>query len=239
MSIAFISDLHLSPAQPGISALFEKFLQQEACNHQALYILGDLFEYWIGDDAIHPAYEPFIHALRQLNERGVASYFIHGNRDFLVGKRFSELSTCQILEEKTVIDLFGRKAALMHGDTLCTDDVEYQKFRATVRNPAWQQHVLSLTVAQRQELAQQYRQLSQESAGLKSDDIMDVNQNEVEREFEGLDVELIIHGHTHRPQTHDLNLNGKSRQRIVLGDWGESAMIAIADENGVALKSFS
>ncbi len=221
----FISDLHLSDERPEITALFSLFLQNDAARAEALYILGDLFEVWLGDDAVLPAYLPIIDGIRTLTAGGVPVYVMHGNRDFLIGERFVQLSGCRLLEDPTVIELDGKRTLLMHGDTLCTDDVEYQRFRTQVRDPETQRQFLALPINERIAVAKHYRQESRERNRNKTEEIMDVNQDAVMDIMRRHGVYQLIHGHTHRPAVHSFTLDNHSAQRIVLGDWYEQASI--------------
>ena len=225
MTTLFIADLHLSDQRPAITNLFINFLNNEARQARALYILGDLFEAWLGDDCILPAYETIIKSLKELTDNNVPVYFVHGNRDFLISKHFCELTGCELLDESTVISIDDQQYLVMHGDTLCTDDVKYQQFRSMVRNPEWQQQLLGKTPAERIALAKQYREISQTETAEKAADIMDVNQTEVENVMRAADVATLIHGHTHRPNIHKFELDGKPAQRIVLGDWYEQGSV--------------
>lgn len=223
MTTLFISDLHLSPNRPGIVESFFSLLQGEARRADALYILGDLFEYWIGDDAADQlGYSPVIREIRALADAGVPVYFMRGNRDFLAGDRFAAETGCEILADPTVIDLYGERALLMHGDFLCTDDTEHQKFRITVDDPDWQRAFLSKPVAARMQMAQEAREQSREHKDSVAMDIMDVNDDAVRKAFDAHDVRLMIHGHTHRPAIHD---DPAGTRRIVLGDWYEQSSI--------------
>ncbi|HEX5513668.1 MAG TPA: UDP-2,3-diacylglucosamine diphosphatase [Gammaproteobacteria bacterium] len=228
--ILFISDLHLDPRRPAITELFLRFLQEQRGQAQALYILGDLFEAWIGDDAVADD-EPSLAVLRAFSLT-TPTYFMHGNRDFLVGERFAALTGIELLPDPTVIDLFGRPTLLMHGDSLCTDDHDYQKFRQMVRNPAWQQGFLAMPIPQRIALAQQARSESGARNQSIDDYLMDVNQQTVEAEMRRHGVQQLIHGHTHRPAIHHFELDGRDHTRVVLGDWFEqgSVLRVTADE---------
>jgi len=221
----FISDLHLSDERPEITALFSQFLENDAAQARALYILGDLFEVWLGDDAVLPAYQPVMDGILALATRGVPVYVMHGNRDFLIGERFVQESSCRLLEDPTVIELDGKRTLLMHGDTLCTDDVEYQHFRTQIRNPDTQRQFLALPINERIAVAKHYRQESRERSRGKAEDIMDVNQGAVMDIMRQHGVYQLIHGHTHRPAVHSFTLDNHSAQRIVLGDWYEQASI--------------
>lgn len=222
MTTLFISDLHLQPSQPRLLRACLDFLGGTARGCEALYILGDLFEAWIGDDDDAPWLDELAAALRALRDSGTRLYFLHGNRDFLVGAQFAERCGMVLLPESIVIDLYGRKALLLHGDTLCTADVEYLKFREQVRNPQWQQMILGQSLDNRRVLAGALRAESKTAGGNKSLDIMDVTPEEVVHVMERENIDLMIHGHTHRPARHALVAGGKPAERIVLGDWSET-----------------
>ena len=219
MTTLFISDLHLDDRRPETTALLRQFLQDEAVNADALYILGDLFEFWLGDDVQSECAAEVAASLSRLTDKGVPCYFMHGNRDFLLQEDYAKLAGMTLLPEEYVADLYGEQVLLMHGDSLCTDDIPYQQFRTLVRNPAWQQDFLSKTPQERLQIALQARDASAEHKGNVSMDIMDVNPAEVIAAFERHGVHRMIHGHTHRPATHDLEINDHAVQRIVLGDW--------------------
>ncbi|MDH5256796.1 MAG: UDP-2,3-diacylglucosamine diphosphatase [Gammaproteobacteria bacterium] len=219
MHTLFISDLHLSHETPEIAKNLLRLLNEHSNKLDALYILGDLFEYWLGDDGITPQHKPVLNGIKQIANDGVPVYFIRGNRDFLISNEFASQSGCNILEEPVVIDLYGTPSLIMHGDLLCTDDHAYMQFREQVRNPQWQAHFLSLNMPQRIQMAKQARDTSQSSTKEKSMEIMDANQSTVERYLQEFGVDTLIHGHTHRPGIHHFDLNGKKMKRIVLGDW--------------------
>jgi UDP-2,3-diacylglucosamine hydrolase len=234
----FISDLHLDGTRPDISAQFLDFLQREARNAEALYILGDLFEAWIGDDDPDPDKRRVIAGLRAVRDAGVRTFLIHGNRDFLIGKRFCRETGMELLEDGTVIDLYGRRVLLMHGDLLCIDDHAYQRLRRIVRNPLVQFVLRRLSLRQRQRLAERMRVGSKEhiaSMDVAAPDIMDVNQDEVRRMFARYGVDCIIHGHTHRPAVHELQIDGHKAVRIVLGDWYEQGSVLRWNPQGFEL----
>ena len=238
MTTLFISDLHLDGTRRDISAQFLDFLQREARHAEALYILGDLFEAWIGDDDPDPDKRRVIAGLRAVRDAGVPTFLIHGNRDFLIGKRFCRETGMELLEDGTVIDLYGRRVLLMHGDLLCIDDHSYQRLRRIVRNPIVQFVMRRLTLRQRQRLAERMREGSKEhiaSMDIAAPAIMDVNQDEVRRTLERFGVDCIIHGHTHRPAVHELQINGKPAVRIVLGDWYEQGSVLRWHERGFEL----
>lgn len=221
MSTLFISDLHLDATRPHITKAFLRFLFNQAAKADALYILGDLFEAWIGDDDDSELVVHVKEGLQRFRESGVPTYFIHGNRDFLVGERFAEETDITLLAETTVVDLYDEPVLLAHGDTLCTGDVDYMKFRAQVRAPAWQNQVLSQPLAVRRQMAEQLRQQSQSMNAMKAEDIMDVTPSEVVNLMENEGVRRLIHGHTHRPGRYPVELNNGPGERIVLGDWGD------------------
>lgn len=234
----FISDLHLDGERPDITTQFLEFLDREARGAAGLYILGDLFEAWIGDDDPDPDKQRVLAALKSLTSSGVPVYFIHGNRDFLVGRRFAKETGVKLLPDGTMIELFGKRVLLMHGDTLCIDDPDYQRLRRIVRNPLVQFVLRSLSLKQRQKLAVKMRAGSKkhiESADRTKPQIMDVNQGAVCRTFEQERADVIVHGHTHRPAIHDVSLGDRVVQRIVLGDWYEQGSVLRWDESGFEL----
>lgn len=219
MTTLFISDLHLQPSHPELLRACLEFLGNTARGAEALYVLGDLFEAWIGDDDDAPWLEELAAAFRALANDGTRLYFLHGNRDFLLGAAFAQRCGMELLPEITLIDLYGRRTLLLHGDTLCTADTEYLKFRAQVRNPQWQQMILGQSLDNRRALAGALRNESKMAGDTKSMAIMDVTPEEVVRVMENENIDLMIHGHTHRPARHALMLGGKPAERIVLGDW--------------------
>jgi UDP-2,3-diacylglucosamine hydrolase len=221
----FISDLHLQGARPDITDRFFRFLETEAAEAEALYILGDLFEAWIGDDDPDEHNREVQAAMRRLTDAGVAGYFMHGNRDFLIGEAFAERTGFTLLDDPVVHELHGTPVLLSHGDAYCTDDVEYQAFRRQSRNPAWQQQVLAMPVEQRRALAGKARKESQAAMVDKAEDIMDVNAEAVAAALREAGVTTLVHGHTHRPAIHDLDLDGMPATRIVLGDWYEQGTV--------------
>lgn len=236
MTTLFISDLHLDPARPRITQLFLQFLTREARHAQALYILGDFFEAWIGDDDPDPHHAEVIAAVRALTATGVPVYFMHGNRDFLIGSGFSGQTGCTLLADPTRVELYGMLTLLMHGDLLCTDDLEYQKFRRQVRDPAWQKAFLAKPLVERRGFAQRARAQSQTQTAAKPGYLMDVNQQEVERVMQEHRVTRLIHGHTHRPGVHRIGTNGRNLTRIVLGDWYEQASVLAVDKSTFELR---
>ncbi len=199
--------------------LFLQFLREPARSSDALYILGDLFEVWIGDDTGESEYGIVLDALQHCTENGVPIFVMHGNRDFLLGDGFASRTGCRLLPDPTVIDLEGEPSLLMHGDTLCTADKEYQKFRSQVRDSEWQRSFLSKSVEERRHIADGLRQTSRAAIQDKPSEIMDVNPSAVEDAFRDHQVRRMIHGHTHRPGIHPIMIDEMPAQRIVLGDW--------------------
>jgi len=215
----FISDLHLDPGSPEIAKQFLGFLDGEARAAAALYVLGDLFEVWLGDDDPDPANREIVTALRRLTDGGVPCFVMHGNRDFLLGERFCQETGAWLLDDGTVIDLHGERVLLMHGDVLCTDDVSYQRLRRIVRHPVTRWVFRHMTLGQRRALARKLREGSRMHVGETAPEIMDVNAAAVTEAFQRAGVRTIIHGHTHRPAIHELVVGGSGARRIVLGDW--------------------
>jgi len=219
MTTLLISDLHLDASLPAITDQFLSFLDQRARGARTLYILGDLFEAWIGDDDPDPDKRRVVAALRSLTAAGVPCYVMHGNRDFLLGRRFLGETGAQMLEDGALVEIEGERVLLMHGDLLCTDDRSYQRLRRVVRNPLLQWIVRHLSLASRQSLAARMRAGSQMHTRSTAPEIMDVNDAAVRAAFHRTGVRTLIHGHTHRPAIHDLEVEGRPRRRIVLGDW--------------------
>ncbi|HKJ18066.1 MAG TPA: UDP-2,3-diacylglucosamine diphosphatase [Xanthomonadales bacterium] len=238
MAVLFISDLHLEESRPQISALLLRLLNGPARDADALYILGDLFEFWIGDDVLTETARQVAEGIRRLSDSGVPCYFMHGNRDFLIGTSFTELAGLELLPETLVIDLYGEPTLVLHGDTLCTDDVEYQAFRKQVRNPDWQAMFLAQSVESRLNIAQQARDASKQHTAGASMEIMDVNQKAVIAAFQDHDVNRMIHGHTHRPAFHKHVLDdGSEARRTVLADWYENGSVLWVSEAGQSEQS--
>lgn len=237
MSTLFISDLHLSAERPEIIDLFIKFMDSDAQSADQLYILGDLFEVWLGDDYLEPGLEPVLNALKAYAGFGKPLYVLHGNRDFLMGDEFERLTGCKILPDPSLITLSGKSTLISHGDELCSDDTEYMEFRSMVRNPDWQKAFLAKPIDERIAFAKQARSESKTKTQQKTMDIMDVNQNAVEQLMEKYDVDVLIHGHTHRPNTHHFNARGKELTRIVLGDWYDHGSALFCDDTTCELKT--
>lgn len=225
MTSLFVSDLHLDPARPGITGLFLDFLAGRARGAEALYILGDLFEAWVGDDDPAPPHSEVAEGLAALAAAGTEIRFMAGNRDFLLGDAYAARAGMQRLEEPVRLELGGVPTLLLHGDVLCTDDADYQAFRRTVRDPAWQREFLARPLPERRALAGDARAESRRRGAAKAPEIMDVNQDAVVRTFRDYGVRRMIHGHTHRPATHRFEIDGMPCERIVLGDWYEQGSV--------------
>jgi UDP-2,3-diacylglucosamine hydrolase len=221
----FVSDLHLDEARPRITEEFARLLAGQARSADALYILGDLFESWIGDDDDSSLAAEVATHVRALADAGVPVYFMHGNRDFLLGEEYARRAGMLLLPDPTVVELRGERVLLMHGDTLCTDDTEYQKFRSVVRNPDWQRTFLAKPLIERRAFAAMARGESSRQTATKQPQIMDVNQQAVLAELRTHDIRTLIHGHTHRPATHRIMLDGEVAERVVLGDWYEQGSV--------------
>lgn len=227
MTTFFIADLHLTPNRPDITRCFIDFMHNEAIHADALYVLGDLFEFWIGDDDDSSFANEIKQLFRQLTLQGVACYFVHGNRDFLLGKRFARDTGVVLLDEVHTIDLYGEKAVILHGDTLCTDDVKYLAYREKVHQP-WLQWVYNrLPLRLKRRIVSKVQSDIGQDKKEKSLDIMDVTQKEVERVMSEHDCQLMIHGHTHRPGQHTFQSQGHTCRRIVLGDWYEQGSVLV------------
>lgn len=231
----FISDLHLNAGQPEHLAALARLLDEHAGRADALYVLGDLFEAWIGDDDDDPFNLDAIALFRRFSDSGSRLCFMHGNRDFLLGDTFARQTGGTLLDEGTVITLYGRPTLLLHGDSLCVEDEKYQQFRAMVRQPAWQQQMLAKPLEERRAIARGMRMQSRESNANKPENITDVTPAEVVRVMEDAGVRHLIHGHTHRPAVHEVALAAGVGHRYVLGDWGRTLWFVRADENGLEL----
>jgi UDP-2,3-diacylglucosamine hydrolase len=240
MAALFISDLHLDPSRPRITELFESYLASDEVRHaDALYILGDLVEAWIGDDDDAELPRRIATAIHAVHDAGVPVYFMVGNRDFLLGEAFARRAGMTLLEDGTVHDIHGRPTLLMHGDVLCTDDTAYQAVRQQVRNPEWQKQILSMPLEARRAFAAKAREDSKAHTGSTMESIMDVNGDAVAETMREAGVTRLIHGHTHRPAVHAIELDGKAAERIVLGDWYEQGSVLRVDENGIELRGLA
>lgn len=235
MTTLFISDLHLESTRPEIARQFLEFLQAEATEADALYILGDLFESWVGDDDPDAHYAIIKNALQNLGAAGTPVYFMHGNRDFMIGKQFAEETSVTLLPDPTLLTIEGDTVLLSHGDALCTDDVEYQTFRQMTRDPGWQAMMLQKPLAERQAFASQARAASMQHGKTMNPTISDVNRGAVDAFMKQHDVTLLLHGHTHRPAVHEFSLDGQMARRIVLGDWYDQGSVVRWDHQGPAL----
>tara|TARA_R110000744_G_scaffold118205_1_gene220792 strand:- start:6330 stop:7070 length:741 start_codon:yes stop_codon:yes gene_type:complete len=231
----FIADLHLSAEREDISHCLFQFLEHDARQADALYVLGDLFEAWIGDDNQTPFNQQVASAFKQVADSGVDVFFIHGNRDFLIRERFAKQAGLTLLPEQVVIDLYGTPTLITHGDELCTKDVAYQKFRKKARGWWWPRLVLCLPLKTRQKIAENGRATSKENQKQLTTDIMDVTPQEVIDTMSRFNVTRLIHGHTHRPAIHALTVNGQPAQRIVLGDWYDQGSILTVTKDSLSL----
>ena len=238
MAYCFISDLHLQEKKPEVTKAFLSFLDGTAKEAQRLYILGDLFEAWIGDDLKSELSYLIKEKLLFLKNSSTSVFAMHGNRDFLIGDRFCEDTGVTLLEDPCKLDLFGRTTLLMHGDLLCTEDLEYQVFRNTSRDSKWKKEFLGKSIEEREEIAEELILESKEATNLKKQEIMDVSPKAVEEIMASHNAELLIHGHTHRPKVHSLKINEIPAQRIVLGDWDKSAWYIWMDDKSCELKEF-
>lgn len=230
----FVSDLHLCETRPHTTRLFLDFLAHHAPKAKTLYILGDLFEYWAGDDDLDaPHHRIVVSALRDLSQQDTAIRIMHGNRDLLMGQAFSAACGAEFIPDPLTIQLHGRKAVLTHGDTMCTDDVEYQKFRRQVREPSWQQGFLALPLAQRKAQIAILRTRSEQEKSCKDSRIMDVNAEAVAEMVRSHEYpEILIHGHTHRPGRHQVMVDDRTCERIVLADWDVGGSYLLCDKDG-------
>ncbi|MGL6348346.1 MAG: UDP-2,3-diacylglucosamine diphosphatase [Aeromonas sp.] len=227
MSTLFISDLHLCVQRPDMTAALVRFLEQDASGADALYILGDLFEFWIGDDDPNPLHQQVAAALLALSQQHVPIYFIHGNRDFMLGQQFAKQAGMTLLGDPCVIELYGERVVLSHGDLLCTHDEGYQKFRRITQLKWLRWLFLRLPLARRLAISHKIRGQSQQENAYKSREIMDVTPAAVDQMLRDHDCRMMIHGHTHRPAIHDFTVAGQSARRIVLGDWFSQGSVLI------------
>ncbi|OUR72777.1 UDP-2,3-diacylglucosamine diphosphatase [Methylophaga sp. 42_8_T64] len=235
MSTLFISDLHLSPDNPELIDLATQFLVKNTQDVSALYILGDLFNTWLGDDVVPNEFSPFVTALQHLQQQGIKLYLMVGNRDFMLGRIFAQQAGCQLLTDPTVIELYGQQTLLMHGDSLCTDDISYQRYRLWSRNKLLQWCFLKLPTRFRQNISDKIKQKSSQKKQYKSAMIMDVNSNEVDKVIRKYKVKYLIHGHTHRPAIHSVSIGNTITHRIVLGDWYKEVTYLKCDDQTMTL----
>jgi len=235
----FISDLHLAPERPDIIKLFVQFMHEQASQAESLYILGDFVEYWLGDDDTAEGLSEAFNCMHQASENGLNIFLMHGNRDFLMGEEFAARTGCTLIHEPYIANFDNDAVLLLHGDILCTDDIRYQELRKMLRNPAWQEDFLSKPLEERVQMALALRKQSQEETQMKAADIMDVNQRAVEQAFKDHHVCLMIHGHTHRPAIHEMEINGKPAKRIVLGDWySQGSVLEFNSVDDFTLRTF-
>ncbi|WP_318421356.1 UDP-2,3-diacylglucosamine diphosphatase [Photobacterium leiognathi] len=237
MTTLFISDLHLSASRPDMTACFLRFMAEDTANIDALYVLGDLFEMWIGDDEESPFLQQIKQAFKTLTDSGIPCYFVHGNRDFLIGKRFSQQTGVQLLPEHSVVDLYGKPTLLLHGDTLCIEDEAYQRYRKKVHNKFIQWLFFRIPLSKRIQIGEKFRNNSSKNNQMKSQSIMDVTASEVVRVMKEFHVVQMIHGHTHRPDIHSLTVDEKPATRIVLGDWYEHGSVLVVTPDGYQLET--
>ncbi len=239
MTTLLISDLHLEAERPDIGDQFIEFLQTDATEAEALYILGDLFEAWVGDDDPNAHYAIIKMAIRKLADSGIPVFFMHGNRDFMIGRKFANETGVEILKDPYPVKMYGQKALLSHGDAMCTDDVQYQRVRSMTRDPDWQESMLAKPLKERLRIAQEARRQSLERTLKLNMDIMDVNQGAVMRTINKYHVDVLLHGHTHRPDIHTVNLGNRTAKRIVLGDWYQNGSVLHCDTQGCELLAIS
>ena len=239
MSTLFVSDLHLEADRPEIGDQFLEFLKTEATEAESLYILGDLFEAWVGDDDPNAHYAAIKMALRALSDKGIPVYFMHGNRDFMIGNQFANETGITILPDPYAVTMYGEKALLSHGDALCIDDVQYQQVRLMTRNPQWQAAILEKPLRERLAIADAARKQSLERSINLDSDITDVNQDEVKKVMQEHGADVLLHGHTHRPAIHELDLDGRKAKRVVLGDWYDQGSIVRWNLGGPVLSKMA
>ncbi len=238
MRYLFLSDLHLEAERPDITRAFLHCLAERAPGCEAVYILGDFFEVWLGDDDLNPLGDQVAAALARLAGAGTELYLMHGNRDFLLGRQFCRKAQATLLPDPSVVTLNGERTLLMHGDSLCIDDIGYMKMRRWLRNPLSITILNNLPLSTRHRIGRKLRSESQNRTRMKASEITDVNQQAVEAMMRRHDVRTLIHGHTHRPAVHALEIDGKPAQRIVLGDWERKGWVLEVDERGYRLESF-
>ena len=239
MRYLFISDLHLEAKRPDITRAFLQCLHDQASAVDELYILGDFFEVWLGDDAMDELGQQVAEALARLSDQGTQIYLMHGNRDFLLGRRFCRQAKCTLLRDPSIVQLNGEPVLLMHGDSLCTDDLDYMRMRKWLRNPVSRFALRNLPLKTRQKIGRKLRDESQSRTRMKAADITDVNLGQVAEVMRNQGVRTLIHGHTHRPARHQLMIDGAPAERIVLGDWDQAGWYLLVDESGYHLESFA
>lgn len=237
MTRLFVSDLHLDAAAPEAIGQFIAFLQADARAASALYILGDLFESWVGDDDDDPARARVCEALNAFTASGTPCFVMRGNRDFLLGERFEQRTGCRLVADPVITEIEGVRTLLAHGDLFCTDDVKYQQLRLIVRDPGWQRRLLSLPLADRQLIADEARAGSREHTRRARPEIMDANQAAIELAVREFDADVVVHGHTHRPGVHEFVVEGRMRARVVLGAWYEHGSVLEWSASGRQLRT--
>ena len=237
MSVLFASDLHLDAERPEAIDAFVRFVERECVKAERLFILGDLFEVWVGDDDDDAQLSRVIDAIASLRHYEVPCYVMHGNRDFLLGELFAQRTGARILTDFVTVEVYGQSLLLTHGDLLCTDDTAYMKLRATVRDPQWQSAFLARPIGERRQIAASMRARSKTETANKPEEIMDVNEQAVDETLRSHGVSVLIHGHTHRPGVHRFEVDGTPATRIVLGDWYSEGTILQWDRNGFKLRT--
>lgn len=236
MTTLFVSDLHLEADRPDIADQFINFLKTDVLEADDLYILGDLFEAWVGDDDPNTHYAKIKMAIRKVVDKGIPVYFMHGNRDFMIGKQFANETGIEILPDPYAVTMYGQHTLLSHGDAMCIDDTQYQRVRKMVRDPEWQKMILAKPLKERLRIAAEARRQSLEQTINMSLNIMDVNQDEVIRVIRQHQVDVLVHGHTHRPDVHTVDLGNRKAKRIVLGDWYTQGSVLSWDLRGPKLQ---
>ena len=237
MPTLFVSDLHLEADRPDIGEQFINFLKTDVLEADDLYILGDLFEAWVGDDDPNTHYARIKMAIRKVVDKGIPVYFMHGNRDFMIGHQFANETGVEILQDPYPVTMYGERTLLSHGDALCIDDVQYQSVRKMVRDPAWQKSILEKPLKERLRIAEEARRQSLEQTINMNLNIMDVNPEEVVRVIRKHEVDVLVHGHTHRPDVHTIDLGHRKAKRIVLGDWYTQGSVLRWDLRGPKLQA--
>lgn len=239
MTTLFVSDLHIEADRPDIANQFLQFLETEALNADALYILGDLFEFWVGDDDPNEHYAWIKQGLRKLTKKNIPVFFMHGNRDFMIGQDFADETGITILTDPYIVEVHGENVLLSHGDIYCTDDIQYQAVRKMTRDPKWQATMLTRSLEERISFSEQARADSKAHGDNIDQAITDVNQAAIKSALRQANVTLMLHGHTHRPAVHEIEVDGKQARRIVLGDWYEHGSVVRWDRNGPVLSSLA
>lgn len=239
MTTLFVSDLHIEADRPDIANQFLQFLETEALNADALYILGDLFEFWVGDDDPNEHYAWIKQGLRKLTKKNIPVFFMHGNRDFMIGQDFADETGITILTDPYIVEVHGENVLLSHGDIYCTDDIQYQAVRKMTRDPKWQATMLTRSLEERISFSEQARADSKAHGDNIDQAITDVNQAAIKSALRQANVTLMLHGHTHRPAVHEIEVDGKQARRIVLGDWYQHGSVVRWDRNGPVLSSLA